>query len=461
MTVDLNGVMHASISETFSLSNDQIAQFVHDDPRSNRFGLWCGNDLGKIKQVLDTVGGKGISPAWFASWEINEGLGYTNGGIDSWLNHFDNPQGDWLQDAGAVADWITATSQVKGGLAWIDAGNPVDFVPADVKAKGEADFASMSLGTIGVVYLQGTAAATWAYYYPNGLLAEYNQVQNYGDPFAGVVDTINAMGGSIGGTPSKPKPPTQNPNKKPPSNGGKPTKPKDPEITLKNGRLQVVGRTLQVMEQSPRFIQSGPGEYLITGGTSKQLETPGKPSTGDKGHANNNKPSKPKPPSTSLKPVSDIAGLLGQTVGSGQCYALADWWAQHNGTPALIAQNGTNNTSMQAYPEQPLAWAAANIGGDFDWNAWGWDVMFNTSWENARPGDIACMGVGTYAQTARIGHVVVIKDVSNGNIGFYEQNGAYGQIVAETGNPAYPYLIGMTSTYNYWDCEFKTLIRKR
>lgn len=453
--------MHASISESFSLSNDQIAQFVHDDPRSNRFGLWCGNDLGKIKQVLDTVGGKGISPAWFASWEINEGLGYTNGGIDSWLNHFDNPQGDWLQDAGAVADWITATSQVKGGLAWIDAGNPVDFVPADVKAKGEADFASMSLGTIGVVYLQGTAAATWAYYYPNGLLAEYNQVQNYGDPFAGVVDTINAMGGSIGGTPSKPKPPTQNPNKKPPSNGGKPTKPKDPEITLKNGRLQVVGRTLQVMEQSPRFIQSGPGEYLITGGTSKQLETPGKPSTGDKGHANNNKPSKPKPPSTSLKPVSDIAGLLGQTVGSGQCYALADWWAQHNGTPALIAQNGTNNTSMQAYPEQPLAWAAANIGGDFDWNAWGWDVMFNTSWKNARPGDIACMGVGTYAQTARIGHVVVIKDVSNGNIGFYEQNGAYGQIVAETGNPAYPYLIGMTSTYNYWDCEFKTLIRKR
>nr|DAK50484.1 MAG TPA: Lysin [Caudoviricetes sp.] len=457
MVVDKNIVMTASVSETFGISNDALTDFIYNDPRVNRFGTWCGNDKGKIRAVLDTVQQHGIGPVFFAGYEFNEGWNPSWG----WLNHT-YPQGNYLQDAAAVAEWVKQDAQVRKPLAWIDYANYKDFVPADVKAAGEAAYASWPLGTIGIIYAAGTAAATWAAFYPNGLSAAYNGVQNYGDPFASLVDTINALGGSVGGT--KPKPPTQNPSNKPSTKPKPttPTKPKDPELILKNGRIQMVGRTLKVMGQNATFMQSGPGEWLITSAKTEANSTPQKPKPSDKDQANQNKPAKPKPPASSLKPVSDIAGLIGTTVGSGQCYALASWWAQHNGTPPLVpGSSHVNNTQWQPYPEQPIGWAAANIGGDYQWDEWGWDVLYNVRWEDARAGDIACMGTGTYAQTARIGHVVVIKDNVNGNVGFYEQNGAYGQIVAETGNPRFPYLKGMTSTYNYWDCSPKILIRKR
>lgn len=188
----LDKYVHSKISNEFGLSVDDIAPKVTN---AGRFSAWLGGNQKQIKEVLNAVKDEGVSPAFFASYEVGEGYNASWG----WLNHT-TPQGDYLQDARATAKWIVSQSKrMNEQPAWIDFANYVDFVPANVKSSGNKDFSNMKSGAIGRVVIAGTAAATWEVYYPNGLKAEYNGVQDYGAPLTEQYKNIEKWGGSLSG----------------------------------------------------------------------------------------------------------------------------------------------------------------------------------------------------------------------------------------------------------------------
>lgn len=184
--------IHSNLNDDFGLSVDDLVGKVKG---IGRFSAWCGNNSSQIKQVLNAVKSIGVSPALFAAYEKNEGYN----GSWGWLNHT-SPQGNYLNDAKFVARKLVSQSRQAGTPSWIDAGNPVDFVPSSVKSKGNYDFShKMKNGKVGRAYIPLTAAATWAAYYPEGLQASYNRVQTYGNPFLDAANTILGWGGKIDG----------------------------------------------------------------------------------------------------------------------------------------------------------------------------------------------------------------------------------------------------------------------
>ena len=194
---DLKAFLTAKVNDNFGLSIDQVVNFIYNDSRTNRFGVWCGNDKGKIKAVLNTVSSAGMSYALFAAYEIQEGYNSSWG----WLNHT-VIRGDYLTDASLTAkDILNSCKDKSHGLAWDDpGGGTVGMVPQNVRDKGQSEFNSWPLGTIGVGYAQSTAAAAWAIWYPAGLSGSVNGVQDYANPLKGCVDVIKQMGGKLSHT---------------------------------------------------------------------------------------------------------------------------------------------------------------------------------------------------------------------------------------------------------------------
>lgn len=189
----LRNFVHSQINNTFGLT---IAQVANQAKTYGRFSAWLGGDVALIEEVLEIVKARGVSPAFFAAYEKTEGYNSSWG----WLNHT-YINGSPTFDAHSVSQWVATQSQnMTDSPAWIDYANYNDFVPEAVKTAGNADFMNMTAGSIGRVIIAGTAAATWEVYYPNGLLAEYNGVQNYGAPITGMMETIIDWGGTVDGT---------------------------------------------------------------------------------------------------------------------------------------------------------------------------------------------------------------------------------------------------------------------
>lgn len=184
--------VESSVSNEFGLSVDVVAEKCKT---YGRFEAWLNGDVVKIKEVLNQVKSNGVSPAFFAAYERSEGYNSKWG----WLNHT-SVNGNYLTDSDSVSKWIVEQSKnTTDKPAWIDFANYNDFVPDDVKQEGNAHFAGLKSGSIGKVVIAGTAAATWEVYYPNGLKAEYNGVQDYAAPITAMLNSIEAWGGSLSG----------------------------------------------------------------------------------------------------------------------------------------------------------------------------------------------------------------------------------------------------------------------
>lgn len=215
MDAKMKQFVESPVSNEFGLSVDVVAEKCKT---YGRFEAWLNGDLVKIKEVLNQVKNNGVSPAFFASYERTEGYNSKWG----WLNHT-SVNGNYLTDSDSVSQWIVEQSKnTTDNPAWIDYANYNDFVPADVKAEGNVHFAGLKSGSIGKVVIAGTAAATWEVYYPNGLKAEYNGVQDYGAPITAMLNSIEEWGGSLDG-------------------GGEPTDPTDPTIDFEAVINEVVG----------------------------------------------------------------------------------------------------------------------------------------------------------------------------------------------------------------------------
>lgn len=149
--------------------------------RSGRARAW-GVD---VNRLYDVVKGAGVSPEWFFAYELCEQL---SGGL-GWLNHTGR-HGDAYQDAQYVCDWIKNTSQSNTiSPAWWAAEGSMPANPG-LAAKWNQEFGK---GTIGRVYLQGTAAATWdianATPWPNNYI---------GHPLRQCIGFIQSWGGHNG-----------------------------------------------------------------------------------------------------------------------------------------------------------------------------------------------------------------------------------------------------------------------
>jgi len=190
---DVLSLMHSLIDSTWGISDNTAEKWFLSTNTAviSKYGLNSTN----IGDVTAAVKNAGVSPVLFYAYTVNEG-----GGQGGFINHYGksyyaNNGGDTAVNA-ATGDAKHLASQsvnMNGNPAWIDYGNPVDFVPASVKTSGNNDFASMPSGSIGRAYIPATAAATWEVYYPDGLLKSYNKVQNYGAPMEGVLSFIKAM----------------------------------------------------------------------------------------------------------------------------------------------------------------------------------------------------------------------------------------------------------------------------
>jgi hypothetical protein len=180
------------ITSTWDISDSTAEQWFLKQAGARatitRYGLNNGN-IGGITSAIKTAG---VSPVFFYAYTVNEG-----GGAGGFINHYGSEAaGGGLGNAKRDAEYLANQSKIMTSQpSWIDAGNPVDFVPQDVKASGNASFQSMPSGTIGRAYIPATAATTWEVYYPNGLKSEFNQVQNYGHPLNDTMQNIQKMGG--------------------------------------------------------------------------------------------------------------------------------------------------------------------------------------------------------------------------------------------------------------------------
>lgn len=143
--------------------------------RSQRVHAW-GVD---VNRLYDTVKNAGVSPEWFFAYELQEqGTGY------GWLNHTYR-HGDAYSDAVSVCNWIRACSvsdTIKPAWSAPEGSMPPNQALAD---KWNKEFGK---GSIGRVYLQGTAAAVWD-------LAGVTPNLAIGKPVTGCVNTIKGWGG--------------------------------------------------------------------------------------------------------------------------------------------------------------------------------------------------------------------------------------------------------------------------
>ena len=196
-TSEIKAFCKAPIDAMFGLTVDELWKKINwSNTATSRFYYWCHDNESEVKAVWQKCLDKGVSPVWFTAYEFVEGY---NASLN-WLNHFTyQPPLDPVGDCATTCDWIVSTSQNSNlSPAWDDPfGGTVGMVPQSVRENGNAEYAKWGLGTIGHVYGAGTAAAAWAIWYPQGLKAEYNGVQNYGNPLSQCVDLIKSWGGSL------------------------------------------------------------------------------------------------------------------------------------------------------------------------------------------------------------------------------------------------------------------------
>ena len=329
---------------------DKTKMYADLKSKSGRVKRWLGGSDENLDKVYDIVKSCGMSPELFFAYELQEGL---SGGL-GWLNHT-YYTGDPYGDAKSVATWAVATAKSSGPvqLAWVDSANNPGGPSMDVREQGTKDANSLPSGSIGRMYLQGTAAATWAAYAPEWLKGSVNGVQDYGDPIQGCMDYLQKWKGSSSSSKSS----SSNAS---PSNSSN--------------------------SSSSSSSASSSSSSSSSGGSSG-----------------------------SSKGKDYVATLAGRIIGSGQCYALTSQYAAYI-DPQHIGGGLVGGM------------AAADIGKDYPWDKWGWEVVNNPKYSDLRPGDILNIKrgakIGSFGPAdADWGHTGVIGNVmGNNQFEFYDQN---------------------------------------
>ena len=495
-TSEIKAFCQAPINAMFGLTTEELWKKINwANTATARFYYWCNDNESKVKAVWKKCEEKGVSPVWFTAYEFVEGY---NASLN-WLNHFPyRPPLDPIGDCGTTCDWIVATSQNSNlSPAWDDPfGGTVGIVPQSVRQNGNAEYAKWGLGTIGHVYGAGTAAAAWAIWYPQGLKAEYNGVQNYGNPLAQCVDLIKSWGGSLSSYGAESSPSQDNntgSNNLANATTGilnglssvfndlynsvngifddlfkeimelftKSLSAKSPIDYFSNGilhiktvykdRLVKVGledKALQniIDKASQSFKHNIVNAQNASIGAIGQITT-------DKNDANDNNLSggTPTPPTGGSEP-SYIRNAINQSSGEvgkwgGQCYRYAGLYLQRaKGRQIYYGLGG------QMLPKRGAGSHASRISTDWDWTGVATSITSQpTKASQIKSGDIftidsyqANWGTGPY------GHVGFVDKVENGTVYYYEANYNNTQLVYYHSRTVANFLAGCNALIHLW-----------
>ena len=330
---------------------DKTKMYAELKAKSGRVRRWLGGSDENLDKVAEIVRSNGMAPEIFFAYELQEGL---SGGL-GWLNHT-YYTGDPYGDAKSVSAWAVATAKDTSpmNLAWVDGANSPAGPSMDVREKGNADANSLPAGSIGRMYLRGTAAAVWGAYAPEWLNASTNGVANYGDPIKGCMEALERWKGSSSSSKSS----------------------------------------------SSNASPSNSSNSSSSSSSSASSSNSSSSSSGSSG---------------SSKGKDYVATLAGRVIGSGQCYALTSQYAAYI-DPQHIGGGLVGGM------------AAADIGKDYPWDKWGWEVVNNPKYSDLRPGDILNFKrggkIGFYGPAdATWGHTGIIGNVmGNNQFEFYDQN---------------------------------------
>ncbi|EMW5392796.1 phage tail tip lysozyme [Enterococcus faecalis] len=129
--------------------------------------------------------------------------------------------------------------------------------------------------------------------------------------------------------------------------------------------------------------------------------------------------------------IEHLETLMGKWLGNGQCYAVPAEYSGFMGGCGLGA--GTIYGFSHVIGDTS---SAADIGESYDWNAVGWRVIQNPTYQDLVVGAIVNIKRGGQWGTGwtvdpTYGHTGVIYGLSNGRIQTIEQNAEQGQIVAK------------------------------
>lgn len=129
--------------------------------------------------------------------------------------------------------------------------------------------------------------------------------------------------------------------------------------------------------------------------------------------------------------IEHLETLMGKWLGNGQCYAVPAEYSGFMGGCGLGA--GTIYGFSHVIGDTS---SAADIGEAYDWNAVGWRVIQNPTYQDLVVGAIVNIRRGSQWGTGwtvdpTYGHTGVIYGLNNGRIQTIEQNAEQGQIVAK------------------------------
>lgn len=115
--------------------------------------------------------------------------------------------------------------------------------------------------------------------------------------------------------------------------------------------------------------------------------------------------------------ITVLENVLGQTIYNGQCYGMTAYYVEKLGGPQMMGSGFMS---------------AENIGSDYDWEKYGWTVIFSPKLDEIQAGDVINWRAGSPLAPGIWGHTGVVSSVNkNGQIETYEQNAEKGQIVAK------------------------------
>lgn len=159
------------INASFGVNKQQMLNdFAAKDVRVRAWGV-------DVNRLYDTVKGAGVSPEWFFAYDLAEG----NPTSYSWLNHFGSHLADPYQDAIRVCSWI---KEFANSDSFTPATGYGAYASPQMTAQWNQEFGK---GTIGRLYLQGTAAAVME-------MANENSGR-YGRPLSQCISFIKGWGG--------------------------------------------------------------------------------------------------------------------------------------------------------------------------------------------------------------------------------------------------------------------------
>lgn len=131
--------------------------------------------------------------------------------------------------------------------------------------------------------------------------------------------------------------------------------------------------------------------------------------------------------------LNNLKSKLGQTLGNGECYGLVAYYSYLLGGcnlgGGITQSNPDGNGRQEPGSDTRRGMSACNIGGDYNWNAKGWSVKFDPSYNDLKVG---CIVNDSPDVNYNIwGHTAVITRVGGGTYDVIEQNYLYKRYVTE------------------------------